>query len=151
MVLSGTINEDANFGSISTEEISQIHVDFEKVKYINSAGIKKWILWIKELQAKKKNFEMFFANCPSTIVEQMNVVKSFLPKVAVVRSFFVPFFCEICSVSDVCLYRLNFEFQKKANSENYSLKHPQVLCSSCKTQMSEDFLEAKYFSFLNKK
>lgn len=151
VALAGTIDEFANFGTIPSGEISQIYVDFENVKYINSTGIKNWILWIKEIQTKKKDSEIFFSNCPGPIVDQMNVVKNFLPAGTVVKSFFVPFFCEICNLSNVYLYRLNSEYQKQSVAGPYVFKHPKVSCSSCRQPMTEDFLAEKYFSFLNKK
>jgi hypothetical protein len=54
IALFGSINESADFGLVSQVLANQVYVDFSNVNYINSPGIKKWILWSKELRAQKK-------------------------------------------------------------------------------------------------
>lgn len=149
IVLSGSINETADFGSIPVDELNQVFIDFSTVKYINSSGIKKWIVWLTELQnKKKKSFEMYFSNCPKPIVDQMNLVKGFMPVGTIVKSFYVPYFCEICNVSESYLFKLNSEYTRNASGAGYTFKMPKVLCPTCKQTMEDDFFPEKYFSFL---
>lgn len=148
IVLQGSINDTADFGAIPTEEVHQVHIDLDKVKYINSTGIKKWIMWTTQLKSKHKKVELFLSHCRQPIVDQINSVRGFLPAWATVKSFYVPFHCEVCNASDNYLYRLNHEYDRNQKSSPFLIAHPKVKCPNCKTFMDQDFVAGRYFAFL---
>jgi hypothetical protein len=148
LILNGNIDEDVQFPIIDTTGISVLLVDLKEVKAINSVGIREWLNWIRPLSEKAK-IELF--NCPKALVFQLNMVEGFLPKGGVVKSFFVPFFCEKCDREENILFTLGKEIE--AAGGNYAVKfniQDANLCKEPACEMAMDATEAKYFQFLKK-
>lgn len=147
LVMSGSLNEKANFSDVPVGNVKQIFVNFDGIKYVNSTGTKKWILWMNEITTRKNKIEIYFSNCTKPIVDQMNLVKGFMPASTIVKSFYVPFYCNMCQEVQNYLYRMGHEYEKVANK--CKLRHPSVSCPNCKQPMEIDAPIENYFAFLN--
>ncbi|HPI40645.1 MAG TPA: hypothetical protein PLJ21_07560 [Pseudobdellovibrionaceae bacterium] len=137
--LNGEIDEDIDFSQSNINSSSQISFDLEGVKSINSCGIREWIKWL----STAKSAQIVFLKCPKIIVDQINMVDSFLPSNAQVDSFYVPYFNEDSGEEKSILFTRNVEFSKE------NLKTP-VVKDSKGNDMEMDILESKYFKFLKK-
>lgn len=94
--LYGYLDESAqlpNMESIAT--LNSVTFDFKGCGLINSAGVKKWVIAMAELEAHK-SLQVYFRNCPPMIVEQFKLIHGFLPAGAKVESVYLPIFCEKC-------------------------------------------------------
>ncbi len=137
--LNGEIDEDIDFSQSNISSSSQIRFELDSVKSINSCGIREWIKWLSTAKSSK----IIFSKCPKIIVDQINMVDSFLPSNGQVESFYVPYFNEDSGEEKNILFTRDIEFSKE------SLK-PPVVKDSIGNDMEMDIIESKYFKFLNK-
>lgn len=134
--LEGIIDEDAHFDKIKNLKMAKYSFDFEKIKMINSCGIREWIKYVEEL----KNSEIVYLNCPQIIIEQVNMVHGFIQKGVVVESFYAPYFCEACDDEKKVLLK---------SVEVVDAHAPVKKCVKCMSELDFDAIEKQYFSFLN--
>lgn len=140
VVMSGSIDEDADFTQGNLSGASQIEIDMGGLKSINSCGIREWIKWMGAAPSAKITFN----NCPKVIVDQINMVDGFLPANAKVMSFFVPYYNDESGTEKNVLFRMGTEFTENAVTPPAEVKddegHP----------MEMDVIESKYFKFIKK-
>ena len=134
--LDGIIDEDAQFEKIKNLKMKKYSFDFEKIKMINSCGIREWIKYVEDL----KNAEIVYLNCPQIIIEQVNMVHGFIQKGVVVESFYAPYFCEACDDEKKVLLKSN---------EVNGAKAPAKSCAKCQGELDFDAIEKQYFGFLS--
>ena len=113
---------------------------------INSTGVREWINWISPLSLQ---YEIILLNCPKTFVVQFSSVVGFLPDGVIIKSFYVPIYCDSCGTTDNILFILGKEVVEldKGFSLNFSLDSLKV-CKSPSCRVELDVSEAKYFLFL---
>lgn len=131
----GIIDEDANFDKIKSLGLKKYIFDFEKVKLINSCGIREWIKYLDEL----KSVEIIYRNCPQIIIEQINMVHGFIKKGTVVESFIAPYFCESCDDEKKVLLK---------SHEVINLQAPIKKCMKCNSDLEFDAIPKQYFAFM---
>lgn len=139
VILSGVIDEDADFAPHSLAAASDVIVNCDGIKSINSCGIRDWINWISAAKGS-----VVYDNCPKIIVDQVNMVQGFLPPGGKVSSFYVPYYSEDSDEEKVVLFREGKEFTAQGE-----LQAPSVTDSKG-AEMEMDVIEAKYFKFLKK-
>ena len=139
--ISGTIDEDVDFSIYSLAGLSQMELDLNSIKSINSCGIREWIKWLGTNSTAK----MTYINCPKIIVDQINMVDGFLPKNAQVLSFYVPYYNDQSGTEKNILFKLGNEFSEKG------VKPPEKVLDDAGQEMEMDVIETKYFKFLSKK
>lgn len=138
--IGGVIDEDADFGPHSTAGASQLEIDFDSVKSINSCGIREWIKWVGSSGATQVQYK----NCPKIIVDQINMVQGFLPAGGQVMSFYVPYFNEDSGEEKSVLLKNGEHFTEAGVTSLPAVK------DSKGAEMEMDVVEAKYFKFLKK-
>lgn len=137
VLLNGVMDEDMDLGQLGSVQESEVHFDFNGVTGINSCGIRDWIASLEGFGGQKVSY----LNCPQVIIEQMNMVKGFLPDGASIVSFYAPFFCENCENEEKVLLTPD-KVQGNAAPKD-------VKCSACGAEgMEFDALESQYFHFL---
>ncbi len=139
--ISGHIDEDASFASMSLKDLASVTIDLNQVKAINSCGIREWIKWI---QSSPSSSKIVFQNCPKVIVDQINMVSGFLPNHAEVESFFVPYFSEESGTEKMIL------FTKGTHFKGQQVLPPVDISDETGAVMEMDVIEAKYFKFITK-
>lgn len=138
--VTGTIDEDVDFGLYSLEGAGNIDMHLSDVKSINSCGIREWIKWI----GSAGQVPVVYNECPKIIVDQINMVQGFLPALGKVQSFFVPFYSEDSGDEKNVLFTNGKEFD-----ESGAINVPSIKDESGQ-DMEMDVVEAKYFKFLKK-
>ena len=97
LVLKGYMDEDTDLPPPETfKDCQQLTINFRMVKAVLSIGIKKWIKFADQLE-NLPGLAIEFSDCSKQVVDQINLVKGFLPENAIVTSVFVPIFCEKCN------------------------------------------------------
>lgn len=144
--IDGAMDEYSDYNSIETKFTDQVVFDFDNVEHINSTGIKHWVHWVAKISEANPLLKFYFVNCPKPIVDQINMVDGFLPPNSVVKSFKVPYFCEVCDKDMTCTFVLGREY----NFENGKalLNIPDNTCDRGDCGMEPDVVEQKYFRFL---
>ncbi len=136
--LAGIMDEDMDLQKLESIKEGIIVFDFEKVQSINSCGIRDWISFVSP---KSETAKISYRHCPKVIIEQMNMVKGFLPEGTQIESFYAPFFCESCDHEENILLRPDQIVERKAPGD--------VKCSNCgESGMDFDALPQQYFHFL---
>lgn len=144
--IDGSMDEHSDYTSIETHFTDEVVFDFNNVEHINSTGIKHWVQWVARIADENPNLKFVFVNCPKPVVDQINMVDGFLPKGSSVKSFKVPYFCEVCDKDVTCTFVFGREFQMKDGK--MSLTIPANKCDRSDCEMEPDVVEQKYFRFL---
>lgn len=137
-VLSGRIDENADLDRAFSNVMPHLVLDLEGIKMINSWGVRKWILAMKEIP---QGTEIEYEKCSPRIVEQVNYVSNFL-RPGKMNSFLAPYYCLQCK-KEMNITLIPEEFQKGP-----SLRAPQQNCPDCQSPLEFNDLEEEYFSFL---
>lgn len=136
--LHGMMDEDMDLAKAEGVSENTMIIDFDKVEGINSCGIRDWIEFLSKLNGVGN---IVYQNCPQVIIEQMNMVKGFIPENAEILSFYAPFFCESCDNEEKVLLNSS-DVKTSGVPENLS-------CSNCQASPLEfDALPNQYFHFI---
>lgn len=139
--LSGSLDEETTLSQGQLQGSTDVVFDFKNLQNINSCGIREWIGWVSPLTTTK----ITFRNCPKIIVDQINMIDGFLPKHAVVESFYVPYYSDETGEEKLVLFNLGKEYTEAG------LKTPPAVTDSQGNAMELDVIEGKYFRFLGKR
>lgn len=147
-VFEGQIDEDVQFPGVDTTKFKKVFIDLKGVKAINSVGIREWLNWLKPVSEQA---QIILMKCPKALVFQLNMVEGFLPKNGLVKSFYVPFYCEKCDKEENVLFNVGAEVQvtPAGAKVNFNVKDAK-LCAEAACEMEMDAAEAKYFQFLKR-
>jgi anti-anti-sigma regulatory factor len=144
--VSGVINESTDFGEIDIAGAKAVILDLGGVIFLNSMGLRNWVIWTKGLLGKA---QFFFRNCPRPVVEQMSILQGFLPMGAIVESFFIPYHCKSCNHEEEYLATRGKDFMPATVDAKGGLNVPEKRpCPVCNAEMEWDVVADKYFSFL---
>ena len=145
--IDGAMDEHSDYSTVETKFTDEVVFDFNNVEHINSTGIKHWVQWVAGIREANPDLKFYFINCPKPIVDQINMVDGFIPPGSVVKSFKVPYFCEVCDKDITCTFVLGREYNFEEG--RVVLQVPDNTCDRADCEMEPDVVEQKYFKFLN--
>ncbi len=146
--VSGYIGESSELFDLSLNGVKEIKFDLSGVGYINSVGVKNWIIWIRKIP---ESIQVEFLNCPPLIINQINMVDGFIPKNSKVTSFLVPTHCEECEFESAIKVHAGVEYNYPQGGQDARLALPELQpCSKCGAGMEIDVVESKYFHFIHR-
>jgi len=147
VTLDGSIGETTQLFSIPLAGITELVVDMSTVTYINSIGVRHWILWtVKVPLACKVKLE----NCPFVIVSQASTVLGFVTPNMSIDSFRMPYTCESCHYEGYVSAKRSkdYEYSTPTTPKRTNVP-PKLECPKChKPTFVPDFLFDKTFKFL---
>ena len=144
--LSGYFNEAAEMPKIMQIPPTIITVNFGNVVFINSTGIGRWVSWLRsEIAAKAPNAVFKLQECPKCIVDQMNMVKGFLPTKVMVQSVFIPYYSPNTDESKSVLFKLSQKY--KTREELIAAAVGELVLDSAGNPMERDVDLGQYFRF----
>jgi len=138
--LEGDMDENANLFELLDLLSGVVRIDLGGVRRINSAGVRDWVNFIREADARAD--EVTLSRCSPAIVMQMNMISNFRGQ-AKVASIFAPLVCPECDREDEVLVSLTPE-QIDVLPDGL----PEWTCPSCGTAMELDDIPERYFAFL---
>jgi len=145
----GPLGETSDLFKYRAEGAKTLVVDLGKATYINSVGVKSWIMWTAKLPS---SCALHLRNCPLLFVNQVNTVVGFVPTSTTLDSTQLPWTCPKCSNTQSLLLTCGKDYEYSAPGKGPAFKLPQqVQCPKCRVEMEPDFLETKTFSFLLRK
>ena len=146
IVMSGPIDEETTYPNVSPRLSQRIVIDCEGISYINSYGIQKWSLWMR---AFDERVQFVFRRVPRRLVELFNSIKDFLPKGAVVESFYVPFECDNCEHEEPYWAQRGRDYVEAYQNHKMRIVLPdEINCPKCKGILKVGVWESRYFRFL---
>jgi hypothetical protein len=143
--VSGYISENSSLYEVSLAGVTKLILDLSGVTYINSIGVKHWIQWTGGFP---QHLQIELHNCPSLIVNQVNMVVGFLPNNGTIESLVAPFICEDCNREENVNLKRGIHYEYASAKEASKFSAPRVPCPKCQNLMELDAIEAKFFNFL---
>ena len=142
----GVIDETADFTDLTLQLHGTVVFELEKVRRLNSAGVRQWVNFVCHLPAVE---DLTFCHCSPAIVDQMDMIYNFrgFPDAhAHVESILLPYVCEQCSREELATLALSL-LEQGCSIEDaiLSLSPP---CPACQTPMAFAELAEQYLSFL---
>ena len=136
----GPINEEAevHLGDLIDKIGNVCEVNFSKVEYVNSCGVRSWINFMRDLGKERK---LSFVECTPEIVLQINMIPSFRGT-ASIDSVFASYECTSCGNIEQVL----FEAGKNLPGPDFE-ELDEVKCGKCGQVMEMEEIEEEYFSF----
>lgn len=141
----GAITEGSEFFKLHLGQPSEVQLDLSDMTYINSAGVKAWILWLTRLP---RDCRIIIHNSPYVLVNQANLVLGFFPPMARVQSFQAFFFCPQCQSEKAIRVERGTHYDYATADKESWIKLPSPTCAKCGSNLEPDFNEAKAFQFL---
>jgi hypothetical protein len=150
ITLSGYLDESAVLPERDIfDGLEKVIFDFDKCDVINSGGVKLWVVLMSHIE-KLPQLKVIFKNCRPLILDQINLIESFLPANGEVQSLYILLFCEKCERElDVCreVSELSSDMGEVV-SELKSVDCPDF--PDCKSDIVLDMHPAKTLKFLKK-
>ncbi len=148
VALEGAIGETTPLFILPTHDIKEMIVDMTSVTYINSIGVKHWIMWTMKMP---KQMSVKLVNCPFVIVNQASIVVGFIPKNMTIESFRMPYVCEGCGHEELLMANRGSEFDYATAEKPKFIKIQEDMpCPKCKDgKLEPDFFREKTFKFLD--
>lgn len=145
--LEGAIGESTPLFTLPLEGTKEITLDLGKVTYINSIGVRQWIIWTLKIP---RDCTVKMMDCPFVFASQASMVVGFLTKNMTIESLRLPYACESCGFEHIYLAMRGVDFEYSASGMPPKVSTPdQLECPKCKAmQLEPDFFREKTFKFL---
>ncbi|MCE9578216.1 MAG: hypothetical protein K8W52_34135 [Deltaproteobacteria bacterium] len=135
--VSGVVDENADLALLSTLGGRPVRVNLKGVRRINSFGVRAWMDAVRKVP---RDVVLTFAQAPSPVIDQCNMVTGFLGH-GTLESFFAPMTCGECDE------QVDQLFETAACRANGG-KLPSTPCPRCGRPMEVDDLEDQYLLFV---
>jgi len=147
VILEGAVGESMPLFSMPLAQVTELIMDMSLVTYINSIGVKHWILWTNKIP---RTCQVKLINCPFVIASQASQVIGFMKNNMSVESIRAPFVCESCGHEEMHLATRGVEYEYPTAQAPHKVQlNDKMTCSKCKTgRLEPDFLIEKTFKFL---
>lgn len=94
VVLQGEIDDQSTLSELADQLGATVIIDLERVRFINSVGVREWIMFLGALAAR--GARVILRRCSEPMVHQMSMVVE-ARGAAEVESFCAPFLCDDCA------------------------------------------------------
>ena len=136
--LEGAITEETDFSQFLELPQAEIEIDLSLVSRINSCGVREWLNFVRELEAR--GGRVVLTRCSSAIVGQLNLIYNFLGKSGEVRSVMAPYVCDECGHEEDRLIALE-------DSPDIEVLTAEAECPKCAELMEFADLPDYYLQF----
>lgn len=147
VTLEGPIGETTPLFNLPLEGVQELNLEMSKVTYINSIGVRHWILWTLKIP---KDCKVDLIEAPFVFASQANTVLGFMSERMFFRSIRVPYACEECGAEEMytAVRGTDFEYSTAGHPPRVSLplEKPCLKCTAGK--LEQDFVMEKTFAFV---
>lgn len=144
---SGEISMQTDLPRLKLEGISEVNLDVGEVTYINSAGVRKWMIWTREL-TKISSLKFTLSRIPGVLVKQMSTIENFVPTTSQILSLYVPYYCENCDTNSEKLLERGKHFGAGITSETTVKAMQDMKCPKCGKPMEIDAVPDQYIAII---
>lgn len=117
-------------------QTTSVELDFFRVEFISSAGVKRLALLIKI----HSRIQFSFTHCPTFMVEIFNSFNGIVNKSVTVKSFYAPYFCPVVKEERTVL----LESSHLRGNRAPAIKHPTM-----DHYLHFNAREREFFAFVN--
>lgn len=146
--LEGAIGESTPMFTLPLDGTKEINLDLGKVTYINSIGVRQWIIWTMKIP---RDCKVKMVNCPFVFASQASMVMGFLTPNMTIESVRLPYACESCAFEESYLASRgkDYEYPAGPGISSKVMIPEQRECPKCKKpELDPDFFVEKTFKFL---
>ena len=141
VVISGEIDEYADFTCLNNCSGQILYVDFAKVTRLNSSGLRTWIQTII-----KNKIQLVLRECSAVVVEQFAMIPQFIGKNGTIESFFARYQCISCVHEELRRFQVGLNLDLAHPHMDAELKEPCPECGGC---LELDQAPEIYLSFIH--
>lgn len=141
LTLAGEVDDQATLSDLTGQLASPVIVDLKGVRFINSVGVREWIVFLSTLA--ERGASVVLRNCSEPMVHQMSMVVEARGS-AEVESFHAPFLCDDCASERSLPLDV-----KQHLAELKSRRVPAQKCPDCGGTMRFDDFPNRYLLFLD--
>jgi anti-anti-sigma regulatory factor len=141
LTLAGEIDDQATLSDLVDQLGSRVVIDLKGVRFINSVGVREWIVFLGSLSDRGK--KVVLRNVSEPMVHQMSMVVEARGS-AEVESFCAPFLCDDCASER----SLVIDVAQNLN-ELKARRVPAQKCPDCGGTMRFDDFPNRYLLFLD--
>jgi CheY-like chemotaxis protein len=138
VLVHGDITENAEFDELATELSGTVEFDLSGVRYLNSAGVRHWVVFLEKL-GKVKAYR--FVRCSVAFVAQATMVSRLIGS-GHVESFWAPYICESCEHSEQRL------LPASTSASMEEMAQVQYRCGDCRGRLVLDDMPQRVLAFL---
>jgi anti-anti-sigma regulatory factor len=138
--LSGEVDDQATLSDLVDQLASHVMVDLGGVRFINSVGVREWIVFLSALADRK--VRVVLRNCSEPMVHQMSMVVEARGS-AEVESFHAPYLCDDCASERSLVLPVAPHLEALR-----ARKVPAQTCPDCGGTMHFDDFPNRYLLFL---
>ena len=138
VVFQGDLTEVAEFEDLAARLSGLVEFDLGGVRYLNSAGVRKWVLFLEKLASVSA---YTFVRCSTAFVMQASMVSRLLGN-GRIDSFWAPYICQSCEREDQRLLHVS------SPTSIQQMAEAQFRCSSCGGPLVLDEVPERVFAFL---
>lgn len=128
----GRLDEQFDPAALAAQLSGKARVDLERVRHINSAGVRRWL---ELMDALPPEVTLILERCPAAFMQQASFIRGFLGR-AQVASCFAPYLCSACDRGAMVLV-------ERATARKPTMRR----CDTCGGSMELDALEETFFCF----
>lgn len=139
--IDGEMDDQATLSDLVSQLGKKVVVDLGAVRFINSVGVREWIIFLHALA--DRGAAVTLRACSQPMVHQMNMVVE-ARGAAEVESFQAPYLCESCAAE--ASITLDVADNKAAF---HAFKMPTQTCADCGGTMQFDDFASRYLLFLD--
>jgi hypothetical protein len=140
----GYIDESVTLPEFIKDTTQLVVIDCEHLKGMNSAGINRWVPWIKNLA---EQVPVRLQYCQRSFINAVGIVINMVPENAEIKSLYVPYYCGSCEKESYLFFetvQLHYDVVSRAPFEV-----PEVTeCKGCGEEAKIDVVPHIYFAFL---
>ena len=141
MTLTGEVDDQATLSDLTAQLGTKVIVDLKGVRFINSVGVREWIVFLSSLA--ERGASVVLRNCSEPMVHQMSMVVEARGS-ADVESFCAPFLCDDCASERSLVLDV-----KQHLTELKARRVPAQKCPDCSGTMRFDDFPNRYLLFLD--
>jgi CheY-like chemotaxis protein len=138
VVFQGDLTEVAEFEDLADRLSGLVEFDLGGVRYLNSAGVRKWVLFLEKLV---NTTAYTFVRCSTAFVMQASMVSRLLGD-GRIDSFWAPYVCQSCEREDQRLLHVS------SPTSIQQMAEAQFRCSTCGGPLVLDEVPERVFAFL---
>ncbi len=146
--LEGEMQTGCPFPELELSGAKDLVFDLAKISYINSGGIRDWIVWTMQLNKNFPGVRFVFKNIPPIMFTQIVNIDSFIPKRSKIESVYIPFFCDHCGAGATKLFMSARVFKELPDKDKILALMCDLKCQKCHEPMEIDAFPDKYFACL---
>jgi anti-anti-sigma regulatory factor len=141
LAISGEMDDQSTLSQLTAHLSGKVVVDLGGVRFINSVGVREWIIFLHELDERR--CKVVLRNCSERMVHQMNMVLE-ARGTAEVESFQAPYVCDGCGAEHWITLAV-----APHREEFLSFRVPAQTCPDCGGTLQFDDLPNRYLLFLS--